>query len=127
MFQFVDRDRERLGRFLPWVPSVQSTEDEENYIRRTWESWEKQSMFDYGIFLTGPGAPAYAGNIGVHSLSWPNRRAELGYWIGGPHEGHGYVTEAVQALEGVLRDDVVAGGRYHDTRLYAKLSHERTD
>src|SRR6516225_4293206 len=37
------------------------------------------------------------GGIGLHPES-QHRRAELGYWIGLPYWGHGYATEAAQAV-----------------------------
>ena len=112
MFAFVDSDRKRLGEFLPWVPFVKTVADEETYIRKTHEEWEAHTLFDYGMFIAEDKVrvvevpPAsngrYVGNIGIHHISWAHRRAELGYWIGGPFEGHGYVTEAVAAIEGML-------------------------
>jgi RimJ/RimL family protein N-acetyltransferase len=43
---------------------------------------------------------AEAGLVGAISLriELPQRRAELGYWIGRPYWGHGYATEAVRAM-----------------------------
>jgi [ribosomal protein S5]-alanine N-acetyltransferase len=37
------------------------------------------------------------GGIGLR-IDADHRRAELGYWIGVPHWGHGYATEAAQAV-----------------------------
>ena len=37
------------------------------------------------------------GGIGLHPEN-PHQRAELGYWIGLPYWGHGYATEAAQAV-----------------------------
>lgn len=33
MFEYVDKDRERLRKFLPWVDHTKTVEDEENYIK----------------------------------------------------------------------------------------------
>lgn len=87
------------------------------------------------------------------SLTPSHRRGELGYWIGVPHWGRGYASEAVQALvrygfdtlglhkitgrhvamnpasgrvmqkaglvkEGILRDEIVKDGRFHDLVVY---------
>ena len=102
MFEFIDRDRARLAEFLPWAPSIRSVDDEEKYILQTRESWQKGQMFAYGIFLAEEGDEGYMGNVGVHNVSWSDRRAELGYWIGSPYEGRGYVTEAVRAIGEML-------------------------
>jgi len=99
MFEFVDRDRERLRRFLPWVDTTTKVEDEVKYIQFALESWDQFTLFDYGIFRRGD--DQYMGNIGFHSISWENERTEVGYWILGEFEGRGYMSEAVSALEKV--------------------------
>jgi len=96
MFNYVDKDRARLDRFLPWVQYVNTAEDEKNYITQTHEWWEQGIHFDFGIFIN---QSTYVGNIGVHSISWANNNCELGYWILGDFEGQGYISEAVLLLE----------------------------
>jgi len=97
MFTYVDRDRERLQRFLPWVEIVKSIADEEAYIQKTLADWEAGILYDYGMFLNDN--DEYLGNVGVHSISVKNRHCEIGYWILGAFEGEGYISEAVSALE----------------------------
>lgn len=43
----------------------------------------------------------YLGTIGLHLL--PGRPPELGYWLGEPHWGHGYATEAARAVVAAAR------------------------
>lgn len=100
MFAYVDRDRERLGQFLPWVVHTRTVFDEINYIAMTQRLWENHDMFDYGLFRQQDNR--YLGNLGVHNLAWAHARCELGYWILGEFEGQGYITEAVAALEASL-------------------------
>lgn len=95
MFAAIHKDRERLRRFLPWVNFTQSESDSFRYIESTIRKWNDHTGFDYGIFLDD----TYLGNVGVHTLSWPNEWCEIGYWILGTYEGKGYVSEAVQLLE----------------------------
>lgn len=97
MFNYVQEDRKRLDRFLPWVEFINSVEDEKNYIRSTHERWEAFTYFDYGIFQKD--GDVYMGNIGVHSIKWKHNCAELGYWILGKFEGQGFMSEAVQVVE----------------------------
>lgn len=43
--------------------------------------------------------PRLVGSVGLHPPSDPHRsEAEIGYWLGRDHRGHGYATEAVLAL-----------------------------
>lgn len=48
-----------------------------------------------GIILRQTGA--LCGGIGLQ-IETKHRRAELGYWIGVPHWGNGYATEAARAM-----------------------------
>lgn len=99
MFEYVDKDRERLRRFLPWVNKTKTVNDEDNYIRHTHEGWNEGTLFDYGIFSKNG---IYVGNLGVHSLRWEHDSCELGYWILGDFEGQGLMSEAVRLLESYL-------------------------
>ena len=97
MFACVDRDRERLREFLPWVDMTKTVADEESYIQMTLDRWHKGELFDYGLFLKTEGR--YLGNVGLHTIAWNNRCAEIGYWILGEFEGQGYISEAVTGLQ----------------------------
>lgn len=96
MFQTIDGDRDRLGRFLPWVPHNKTVSDSETYIRETTRKRESFESFDYAIYRATDGT--YLGNAGLHSIAWERARCEIGYWIAGPFEGQGYVRDAVDAL-----------------------------
>lgn len=102
MFKYVNRDRVRLGRFLPWVPFIREVEDEKKYIESTHEKWDQGTMFDYGLFRKDD--EMYMGNVGIHTIHWDHEHLELGYWILGDYEGKGYIAEAVKALEKVAFD-----------------------
>jgi RimJ/RimL family protein N-acetyltransferase len=95
IFAAVDADRARLRTYLPWVDLTRTEEDQAGYVRRCAEAWAEESMFDFGLYLPDG---TYLGNAGLHTVSKSNRRAELGYWILGKYERHGYVTEAIGAL-----------------------------
>lgn len=97
MFSYVDKDRERLSKFLPWVPKIQSVKDELNYIKHTHQCWEQATLFDYGIFRKSD--ELYMGNIGIHNVRKDINQCEIGYWILGDFEGQGYMSEALRVLE----------------------------
>jgi RimJ/RimL family protein N-acetyltransferase len=44
----------------------------------------------------------YIGTMGLHVL--PDMLPELGYWLGEPHWGHGYATEAARAVVAAARE-----------------------
>jgi hypothetical protein len=95
VFAAVDDDRARLAKYLPWVESTQKVSDSEAYLSACEEKWESGTLFDYGIFLK---SGEFIGNGGLHSISGPDRRAEIGYWIVSKYEGQGFMTEAVEAM-----------------------------
>jgi len=100
MFEYVDKDRKRLEKFLPWTPHIKSVKDELAFINTTAAAWKDFKNFDFGIFRKEDSL--YMGNIGVHSISWKNHSCEIGYWILGDFEGYGYMSEAVRCLESAL-------------------------
>ena len=100
MFECVEKERERLSKFLPWPQDIQSVEDEEKFIKDSIELWEKKLGFGYSIFLKKSGT--YMGNIGVFNLSWKYNCCEIGYWLSERYEGYGYMSEATEILENYL-------------------------
>ncbi|MBC7386141.1 MAG: GNAT family N-acetyltransferase [Cryobacterium sp.] len=94
-FAAIEKDRTRMSRFLPWVSFTNSVKDSEDYLVQCLKNREKFEGFDYGIYLKNGD---FIGNIGLHTVSRVSARAELGYWISGAHEGHGYISEAVRTL-----------------------------
>lgn len=97
IFALVERNRERLSRFLPWVEMTKTIDDEIRYIEMTHQQWEEFKLFDFGIYRLPD--ETFMGNAGIHSINWTDRHCEIGYWLGAEFEGQGYVSEAVLLLE----------------------------
>ncbi len=100
IFSTVVKDREHLQPFLTWVDKTQTLDDQKKYLEKTTQEWENYSGFDYAIFIKENNL--YAGNIGLHTISWENKRTEIGYWITKEFENKGFITEAVKALEKII-------------------------
>ncbi len=99
MFHTIDKNRERLGQFMPWPATTLTVKDSKNWILLCLESWKQRAMFDFGIYLSAN--HRFIGNAGVHSIDWRSSRCELGYWIAAEFESNGFISEAVQLLESV--------------------------
>lgn len=97
IFAIVEAERERLGRWLPWVPHTITVDDTLAYLGRTRLEWDNNQGFDYHVLSAADGT--YWGNIGLHSVSWAHARAEIGYWLSARAEGRGAMRAAVRALE----------------------------
>jgi RimJ/RimL family protein N-acetyltransferase len=68
----------------------------EQHAREFLAEVAKENELRLGIRLRGTGE--LCGGVGLHPEA-QHGRAELGYWIGVPYWGHGYATEAAQAVE----------------------------
>jgi RimJ/RimL family protein N-acetyltransferase len=100
IFNEIDSDRERLGKYLPWVEHIKILDDQNKYVRDSYSKWLKCEEFNYAMFLKA--SNTYVGAIGVHSINWKHEKAELGYWILGKYEGKGLMLEATNRLTQIL-------------------------
>jgi [ribosomal protein S5]-alanine N-acetyltransferase len=67
----------------------------EEWIGSHAEGYARGELANFAVTLRKGGA--LVGTVGL-SLHLQHARAELGYWIGREHWGHGYATEAAAAL-----------------------------
>jgi ribosomal-protein-serine acetyltransferase len=152
IFATVDRERERLRPWLPWVDTSLGPADTRAFIEATIATDGRE--YAYGIWADD----GFAGGIGLHTDP-EHRSAMIGYWIDREHEGRGLVTRASRALievafrtlsmhrvwltadtqnlrscavaerlgfrrEGVRRQDRFLDGLFRDTAIYAILEEE---
>jgi RimJ/RimL family protein N-acetyltransferase len=66
------------------------------WIRGSKQALEKKERFEMTIILKETGLPI--GMCGFCQVSWEYLNAEMGYWLGKPYWGRGYMTEAVRRL-----------------------------
>ncbi len=95
MFALVDKNREHLRPWFPWVDGTKTIEDTIKYLAVKEKEFEANKKIEYGIYV----GSKYIGNIGIFGLNWTDRSGEIGYWIDSDYQGKGYMTEAVQILE----------------------------
>jgi RimJ/RimL family protein N-acetyltransferase len=152
VYATIDRERERLRPWLPWVDTSHAAADTRAFIEAVVATDGRDHAF--GIWA----ADGFAGVIGLHTDP-QHRSAMIGYWIAAAHEGRGLVTSAARALadvafrtlsmhrvwitadprnrrscavaerlgfrlEGIRREDTLSDGRFRDTAIYAILEHE---
>ena len=94
IFHLVRRNTEYLRKWLPWVDGVTAVADTSDFISRTIDQHEKGRGPQYLIEFQG----ISAGVIGFHPVDWPNRNAEIGYWLGEEFAGSGLMTKSVEQL-----------------------------
>jgi len=99
-YALIDKDRERLRRFLPWVDEIDSVEQERTRLSGRLFDPDKQ----INCFLTLDGR--IIGAMGAVEIRRSAAWAELGYWIGSEYEGKGYVTAGVREMEKLCFTDL---------------------
>src|ERR1700693_3846652 len=77
------------------IPHPYTEADAQNFIASTQEELSSGSGLRLGIVLRE--SDTLCGGVGLR-IEPDHRRAELGYWIGVPHWGRGYATEAARAV-----------------------------
>jgi [ribosomal protein S5]-alanine N-acetyltransferase len=88
-------------RFLG-VPRLRSRADADRRILDTHAAFNDRTLFEWGLVSTEWGAApgAVLGTCTLADISWPNRRAQLGFALGRAHWGRGLMSRAVPLLVG---------------------------
>ncbi|MDP8244604.1 MAG: GNAT family protein [Candidatus Hinthialibacter antarcticus] len=94
LFDLVEANREHLRVWLPWVDRQKTLEDCQNFLKSLEEHFASNKAMHCGIWVESE----LAGVVGMDRIDWPNKTAEIGYWIGKGHEGKGLVTRSCQFL-----------------------------
>ena len=98
VFAVVDRNREHLRQWLPWVDHSRSPADIRQFIVRVQAQFEAGEGPNAGVWVDG----VFAGNVGCHPVSWANRNCSLGYWIAAAQQGKGVITRCCATMLGHL-------------------------
>lgn len=94
LFDLIDRNREHLGAWFPWVEQTRTVDDSKGFIRESLERYARDDGFQLGIWLSGE----LVGVVGLQGISHPLRSTELYYWLGAAYEGRGVMTKACRYL-----------------------------
>jgi ribosomal-protein-serine acetyltransferase len=94
LFALIDRNRDHLRRWLPWVEATLTAADSAAFIRRSLDQQARQEAVVDGVFLEG----RLAGVVSLVRVDLANRSAMIGYWLGEVQQGKGLMTRACQAM-----------------------------
>lgn len=79
-------------------------------LRRQWRDWRDGKAFSFSIYLRGTGdqPDILIGGITLCDVQYGSaRKGTVGYWLGQPFVGHGYMNEALTLMSdfafGVLK------------------------
>ncbi len=98
----IERNRERLARWLPWAES-QTLEGTRGFIEgRALAAIAQADGFEIGVWWRG----RLVGMVGIHAVRRHPRRGSIGYWLAAEAEGHGLMARAVRAVVAKGFDDL---------------------
>lgn len=94
IFCLVQKNREFLKEWLPWVDQIQSADDTRLFLTTCRQQYAMQKQFTVLMQVNGK----IIGIAGFNELNHANHRGEIGYWMAEEAQGNGYTTVAVQKL-----------------------------
>lgn len=94
IFESIERDREFLTRWLPFIDFTQKKSDAENFIKSVVNQSGRKRDEVYSIWYN----QEFAGLIGFKETDWINRKTELGYWLTKKMQGKGIITSSTEKL-----------------------------
>ena len=131
LFSLIDRNREHLRRWMPWLDENRSVDDSRAFIARSLEQFTRHEGLAEGIWCEG----RLAGVVSYVRIDWANRSAAIGYWLGREFEGRGLAaadnarSRALArrlgfAEEGVERQGAWMYDRFVDMAVFSLLRGE---
>lgn len=93
IFDTIDKDREYLQKWLPFVDFTKQVSDTEAFISGVSIDDNKKNSI-YSIWFK----EEFAGLIGFKDTDWINRKTEIGYWLAQKMQGKGIASLCVQKL-----------------------------
>jgi ribosomal-protein-serine acetyltransferase len=94
IFDSIDRSRNHLREWLPFVDSTKSVTDTRNFIKSVLASScpKKDMIFEIWYLKQ------FAGLIGFKEIDLANRKAEIGYWLDANMTGKGIMIRSCKEL-----------------------------
>ncbi|MDB6137304.1 MAG: putative acetyltransferase family [Verrucomicrobiaceae bacterium] len=93
-FAVIERNRDHLAPWLPWVPLVNSIKDVARFIAVSQAAWQGRHELACALRLNG----RIVGGIGIVDADLENECVSLGYWLDHEECGRGLMTTAARAL-----------------------------
>jgi len=94
LFALIERNREHLRKWIPWVPEHTSPQHTVDRIRHDLRMFAENGGFLAGIWSEGK----LVGVVGLHEIDHTNRYTDIHYWLDEAHQGKGLVTRSCRAV-----------------------------
>jgi len=96
LYEAVNESIAELRPWLPWAMADPSPEKSEESVRQGHARFLTRE--DLWLLLFLKDSNICLGGSGLHRINWEVPRFEIGYWLRTSYVGHGYMTEAVEAI-----------------------------
>jgi RimJ/RimL family protein N-acetyltransferase len=96
VYQALQASLNDLKLWIPWARIEQSEEEVEGSIRNAHAKFLTREDLRLHIFNKETGE--FIGSSGLHRINWDVPKFEIGYWIDSRFSGHGFITEATEAI-----------------------------
>ncbi len=94
LFSAIDRNRDRLRQWLPWLAHDYSLVHAIRFLENCVAENKSGEAFTAAIFSGG----RLCGAIGLHRINVRDRASSIGYWVDAEQEGKGIATRACRAI-----------------------------
>lgn len=94
LFDLVDKNRDYLRQWLPWLDHNKEIKDSRDFIISCKEKYEGNKAFEMGIWYKNK----LAGVIGIHEIDWQNETTAIGYWIGEDFQKLGLISQSLKFI-----------------------------
>ena len=126
IFNTIERDRNYLREWLPFIDATMAVTDTEAFIKSLMDQNENKRDEVFGIWYQ----EEFAGLIGFKDTDWINHKTEIGYWLALPMQGKGIMTTCVSFLikyasakMGINRVQIkIATGNVKSEKIPSRLS-----
>ena len=99
IFALVEVSREELRPWLDWCDKTKTPEDEFSGFLKDWCEANRESGTGFTYLIREKSTGAFCGTVDIFKLDDEHKTGEIGYWLGTPYVGKGYMHEAVELLE----------------------------
>jgi len=90
----IERNREQLRCWLPWLDNSTTVSDSRAFIDQARERYVNREGLDAGVWYQN----RLAGLVSFNYIDWASRKAGIGYWLSSDCQGHGVMTRSCTAL-----------------------------
>ena len=94
LYQLVNKNRDHLKVWLPWVEHMTAPFQFEAMIPLWLQQFAENNGFNLGIVYRG----MLVGSITLQQIDWHNKQTTMGYYLAKSAEGHGIITRSVAAI-----------------------------